>query len=290
MTPSHSGAIVRESNPGGDPWNRWCLPSSQRTPLRATDTPGSGTRKSLRRDWRAVAHAWGPPGNHRLTASVSLVLVVLLAVEALTTLALRSYLSVHIFLGLLLLPPLALKLASAAWRFMRYYTGDEPYRVEGPPKLLLRSLAPLLVASTLTLFGSGVALIVVGRDGGLLLSLHSLSFVVWGILIVVHVLAYLVRTLRVGTADWRRRAEVVVAGSRSRRAALSGALLAGVILALATYPAQRAWLNHHREHRDADALAGASAKDATVPASWHPGFPAGVASSWTVAVKTHRRR
>jgi len=66
----------------------------------------------------------GPAGNHRLTSSVGLVLLLLLGVEALTTLALHSYLSLHIFLGLLLLPPLAIKLASTGWRFVRYYTGS----------------------------------------------------------------------------------------------------------------------------------------------------------------------
>jgi hypothetical protein len=69
---------------------------------------------------------------------------------------------------------------------------------------------------------------------------------------IVHVLAYLTRTLRVGPADWRRHAEQVVAGARSRRAALGGALLAGAIVALATYPAQQAWLSHRRGHRDTD--------------------------------------
>jgi hypothetical protein len=88
--------------------------------------------------------------------------------ETLTTLSLRSYLPVHIFLGLLLLPPIALKLASTGWRFVRYYTGSKPYRLKGPPMLLLRLLAPLLIASTLTLFGSGIALIAVGHGGGLL--------------------------------------------------------------------------------------------------------------------------
>jgi hypothetical protein len=201
-----------------------------------TSTP----RESLRRDWRAAPRAWGPLGNERLTTSVGLVLLILLALETLTTVSLGSYLPVHIFLGLLLLPPLALKLASTSWRFLRYYTGNKPYRLKGPPLLLLRLLAPLLVASTVTLFGSGVALIVVGDGEGLLLSLHALSFPVWGVLMVVHVLAYLVRTLRVGTADWRPQAELVVAGVRSRGAALSGALLAGVIVALAAYPT---WLS-----------------------------------------------
>ncbi|HMI98346.1 MAG TPA: hypothetical protein VK488_00760 [Gaiellaceae bacterium] len=208
-------------------------------------------RRSGSRRWHAVARAWGPPGNERLTTSVGLVLLVLLGLEALTTLSLRSYLSVHIFLGLLLLPPIALKLATTGWRFMRYYMGNEPYRREGPPRLLLRLLAPFLVASTLSLFGSGVALIIVGH-GGWLKGLHGLSFAVWGALMSVHVLAYLMRTLRVGPEDWRVHAEGVVAGARSRRAALSGALLAGVILAVATYPA---WRSFHREHGHDEGLA-----------------------------------
>jgi hypothetical protein len=190
----------------------------------------------------------GPPGNERLTTTVGLVLLVLLVVETLTTLSARSLLPVHVFLGLLLLPILALKLASVGWRFVRYYMRNEPYRLEGPPRLLLRLLAPLLVASTLVVFGSGIALAVVGHGGSLFI-VHVLSFGVWGLLMIVHVLAYLARTLRVGTADWRRRADLVVAGAGSRRAALSGALLAGVILALATYPAQQRWLSHRGEHR-----------------------------------------
>jgi hypothetical protein len=213
------------------------------------------------RGWRDIARAWGPPGNERLTTSVGLVLLVLLAAETLTTLALHSYLSEHIFLGLLLIPPIALKLASTGWRFVRYYTGNKPYRLEGPPRLLLRMLAPLLVASTLSLFGTGVALIVVGQ-GGPLKDVHALSFAVWGVLMTVHVLAYLARTLRVGTADWRGHADVVVAGARSRRAALAGTLLAGVILALATSPG---WRSFDREHGNDEGLAHAIAHHANDP-------------------------
>jgi hypothetical protein len=203
----------------------------------------------LRDDRRAAVRAWGPPGNERLTSTTGLVLLVLLAVETLTTLALRSYLPVHIFLGLLLIPPVLLKLASTGWRFLRYYTGNELYRLEGPPRLLLRMLAPLLIASTLSLFGTGVALIVFGHGGGELRTLHTLSFIAWGVLMIVHVLAYLTRVLREGPADWRRNAGHVVAGARSRHALLGGALLAGVIVAIATYPAQQAWLSHRHEHR-----------------------------------------
>jgi len=212
-----------------------------------TRVSGTVLGEAARRDWRAVARYWGPSGNKRLTASTGLVLFVLLAVETLTTLALHTYLPVHIFLGLLLLPPVALKLATTGWRFMRYYTRDHDYRFEGAPRPLLRVLAPLLVASTLSLFGSGVALIAVGSGGGVLRTVHTLSFIAWGALMIVHVLAYLGRSLRLGRADWRRAAGGVVAGARTRRAALVAALLAGVILALATYPAQQAWLTHRHD-------------------------------------------
>jgi hypothetical protein len=212
-----------------------------------TQVTGAALRESSRRDWRAAARAWGPPGNERLTASTGVVLLVLLVVETLTTLALRTYLPVHIFLGLLLVPPVALKLASTGWRFLRYYTRSKPYRLEGAPRLLLRMLAPLLVASTLSLFGSGIALIAVGHGGGVLRTVHALSFIVWAVLMFVHVVAYLRRVLRIGTSDWRRNAGRVVAGARARRAALGAALLAGLIVALATYPAQQAWLSHRRD-------------------------------------------
>lgn len=205
-------------------------------------------RESSRRDWRAVAGTWGQPGNALLVASVGLFLFVPLAVEALTTLDLSTYLPLHMFLGFLLLPPLALKLAATSWRALRYYTGSRTYRLAGPPRLLLRMLAPLLVASTLALFGSGVALIVRGHGRGWLQTLHAASFLVWGILMIVHLVAYLARALRVGTTDWGRRREQVVAGASSRRAALVGALLVGVIVAVVTYPAQQAFRPHHQSN------------------------------------------
>jgi hypothetical protein len=201
----------------------------------------------------------GTEGNERLTSTIGLVLLVLLAVETLTTLALRTYLDVHLFLGLLLLPPVALKLASTGWRFARYYTGNESYVLAGPPRMLLRLLAPLLVASTVALFGTGVAMILVGHRGGELRTLHTFSFIAWGVLIVVHVLAYVTRVLIDGTMDWRRNAVDVVAGVRSRRAILVGTLLAGVVLAAVTLPAQRTVLHHGGHHHTKAAAVSASA-------------------------------
>jgi hypothetical protein len=161
---------------------------------------------------------------------------------------------------MLLLPPVALKLGTTGWRFARYYTRNEPYVLAGPPRILLRMLAPLLVASTLMLFGTGVAMIVVGHRGGAPRTLHTFSFVAWGVLMGVHVLAYLTRVVRDGVADWRRNATEVVAGVRTRRAVLVGSLLAGVIVALATWSPQQTVLHHggHDHHEGAAAYSRAS--------------------------------
>ncbi len=226
------------------------------------DTPAPTDTEARWQRWAAQTRASGPPGNERLTSSVGLVLLVLLGVETLTTLALSSYLPEHIFLGLLLIPPVALKLGSTGWRFVRYYTNSRPYRLEGPPRLFLRLLAPFLVLSTLTLFGSGAALIIHGQGGGPLLQVHVVSFAVWGVLIAIHILAYLTRVSRLGTADWRRHADRV-SGDGVRRAALLGALLAGVILALATYSAQDSWLDQRHEHRHRDGASHGAAQRAS---------------------------
>jgi accessory gene regulator protein AgrB len=63
-------------------------------------------------------------GNERLTATTATVLLLLLAVEGFTILSVRQMLSVHIVVGLVLIPPVALKLASTGYRFARYYLGD----------------------------------------------------------------------------------------------------------------------------------------------------------------------
>ena len=51
----------------------------------------------------------GTEGNARLTALTAIVLFVLLAVEGVSILAIRPLLSLHVFVGLLLIPPVALK-------------------------------------------------------------------------------------------------------------------------------------------------------------------------------------
>src|SRR6478672_6065648 len=91
----------------------------------------------------------GTAGNERLTAAAGALLIVLLAVIGVTIIQLGPLLSVHMFVGMVLLGPLALKLASTGYRFARYYTANPRYRRKGPPLLPLRLLAPIVVLSTL---------------------------------------------------------------------------------------------------------------------------------------------
>jgi hypothetical protein len=108
------------------------------------------------------SRAWRPLGNERLTASTGFVVLVLLAIETLTTLSLRSYLPVHIFLGLLLLPLVALKLTSTGWRFLRYSTPQQAVPARRASDAAASDARSATRRGTLTLFGSGVALIVAG--------------------------------------------------------------------------------------------------------------------------------
>lgn len=193
----------------------------------------------------------GTEGNRRLTATTAAVLLVLLAAEGATLLAIRPLLSVHIFLGMLLIPPVALKLASTGYRFARYYLHDATYRLEGPPGLLMRMLvAPFVVASTLGLFASGVALLVVGPAGGIVLGIHKAAFLVWFVALSAHVLGYalrLPRLIRADSGDESREPGVPL-----RRFAVAAALVAGATLAIATLPLASPWL--HWTHREDVAL------------------------------------
>lgn len=75
--------------------------------------------------------ASGVQGNERLTATTGLILLALLAVEGFTVLSVRGMFGMHVFVGLLLLPPIGLKLASTGYRFTRYYTRNRAYREAG---------------------------------------------------------------------------------------------------------------------------------------------------------------
>src|SRR5436853_3579361 len=95
----------------------------------------------------APAAAEATTGNERLTAPTGAVLLALLPVIGLTIIQLGPLLWLHLFAGMLLIGPVALKLGSTGYRFVRYYTGSPSYRLKGPPPAPLRLIAPLVVAS-----------------------------------------------------------------------------------------------------------------------------------------------
>jgi hypothetical protein len=193
----------------------------------------------------------GISGNERLTAVTGAVLLVLLAVIGVTIVALRPLLSVHLFVGMLLIGPVALKLCTTGYRFVRYYTANPSYRSKGPPAMLLRVIAPVLVVSTVVVLASGVALLFAGPSSrGTLLPIHKVSFFIWIGFAALHILPHLPATGRALGVHSARSAgpSQEEAGRTGRALSLAGALTAGVVLAILVIPQFGAWLNAPHLH------------------------------------------
>ena len=153
-------------------------------------------------------------------------LLLLLFVEGATLLNMRSLLTVHVLVGLLLIPIVALKLGSTGWRMLRYYLGSEEYVERGPPNVVLRTVvAPLIVLSTLVLFATGTALVALGETEGTVVGLHKASFIVWVGATGVHVLAH-IRRLPVLLREGTRSRHPSRAGQRRSRDGLAIATVA----------------------------------------------------------------
>jgi hypothetical protein len=186
----------------------------------------------------------GVAGNARLTGAAAAALLVLLAAEGATIPFLGQLLGPHIFIGMLLIPPVLLKLGSTGYRFARYYTGSPPYKQKGPPLLVLRVLAPGVVLTNLVLFGTGVGLLIDGPPNSTLIFAHKLSFIAWIALMTLHVLGHLLEVPSLASADWRRAGppEARLAGAGLRTLSLATAMLAGVAVAVLTFSAAQPWL------------------------------------------------
>jgi hypothetical protein len=208
----------------------------------------------------------GTDGNEQLTAVTGVLLVVLLAVIGLTILRIRQLISVHLFVGLLLMGPVALKMGSTGYRFLRYYTRNPAYRHKGPPEPILRAVAPLVVISTLGVFISGLLLLIDGASSkDRWLELHKVTFIVWVVFTGLHVLGHLPgmpRHLKAvpeggGGLDSARNGSMIRAqalgapGGLGRWLALAGVIVAGVVLAIALIPDYHSWQHaaafHHHD-------------------------------------------
>jgi hypothetical protein len=175
-----------------------------------------------------------PRGNERLTAMTGTVLLVLFIVECLTLLNLGGFLTLHVFLGMLLLGPVCLKIGSTLWRFTRYYTGSVPYVRKGPPNPLERVLGPLVILTTLALLGTGVALVLEPQDYQWH-QLHREAFLVWVAVILIHLASYVPKLPRLLSSQPADRARELLAARVTRWLLLLGSLAAGLVLALLTY-------------------------------------------------------
>lgn len=185
----------------------------------------------------------GVESNARLTASTAVVLFVLLGAEGLTLLGVRSLLSPHVFIGMLLVPAVLLKIGSTTWRFARYYLGSAEYRRKGPPPIILRLLGPLLVVLTVVMFATGIALLLTATSlRSSLLFLHKASFVLWFAVVVVHVLGHVLDTATLAPRDWYRRTRHQVRGAGLRQWTIAASLAAGLLLAFALVPRVGPWL------------------------------------------------
>jgi hypothetical protein len=230
------------------------MAADQQTPL----------RRDVRRDLAPLAHgelelrgAGAPSGmaggrltgggtasNERLTAATGILLIALLAAIGVTILRIGPLISPHLFIGLMLIPPVALKMASTGYRFMRYYTSDPVYREKGAPPMALRLIAPIVVASSVAVLATGVALLFVGPDSaGILRGLHKASFIVWVAFTAIHVLGHLPHIQKTFLTEHGGRFEYnsLAAGRTGRLISLAGALVAGAVLAIVFIPHFGAW-------------------------------------------------
>lgn len=201
-------------------------------PADASDVPGS-----------FGAELSGAAGNSRLTSTTGMLLLVLLAVEGFTVLDVRGMIGLHVFLGILLVGPVALKVTTTLYRFTRYYLGNLDYVRKGPPHLLLRVVGPIVTLSSLALLGTGLGLLAVRPGEGLLRTAHTASFIVWFIVMTVHVLGHL---WEAAVGSWRELRQL----SRrqlTRLAVVVASLAIGAGLAFALYPTASDWT-----HRPAD--------------------------------------
>lgn len=199
----------------------------------------------------------GTGGNEQLTAMTGVLLVILLAALGVTIVQIRQLIWLHLFLGFVLVGPVALKLVSTGYRFARYYTGNPPYVGKGPPEMIMRSIAPVVALSTVVVFASGIWLLFAGPvDRSTPLLIHKVSFIAWLAVTALHILGHLPAmgdSLKAGTSSATTLGSTVASGRAGRWIALSGAVVAGALLGLVLISHFSVWtaagaFPHHGEH------------------------------------------
>lgn len=205
-----------------------------------------------------AAPSVGVAGNTRLTSLTATLLLALfiLQIASAVGFALLSYnlaalggpaydviRPVHFFVGFLLMPLIAVKLLSTGYRFGRYYTGNRAYHDAGPPRPVPRLIAPILIASSVTLFGSGVEMWSFQNQFGYAwTAIHNVSAFVFTAALITHIALHVREAHRHAAADLAGTPITVagadpdvsvhepLGGAVTRRAVLGGGLAVGAVL------------------------------------------------------------
>ncbi len=178
--------------------------------------------------------------NSRLTTLNGALLFILLGLVGLTIPLIRKALWLHIFLGMLIVPPILLKLATTGYRFMSYYMKRPAYKRRGPPPIILRLLAPFVVVLTVVVIASGIALVLVPiSDRPNFLFIHKASFVLWFGSMTIHVLGHIIETLQVSVEEWLGKGPI--RGFWFRLSLVFSAAIVGVLVALWFLPYGNGW-------------------------------------------------
>jgi hypothetical protein len=103
----------------------------------------------------------------------------------------------------------------------------------------------VLVAATLGVFATGVALLLIGHRSRTVLELHKITFIVWGVFFVVHFLWHLPRAWRAASFHWRASRPDRRPGSTLRALAVAATIGGGFALALVLLAQIDAWQRGH---------------------------------------------
>ena len=121
-----------------------------------------------------------------------------------------NLLTLHVFLGMLLLGPGQPEDRVHALAFHQVLHRLGGLRAEGPPAPLQRVTEQFVILTTVAVLGTGVMLVLEGPGNGSWARLHHLSFFLWAVVVVIHLASYvpkLPRCCRTGlttpTSCWR---------------------------------------------------------------------------------------
>ena len=86
---------------------------------------------------------------------------------------------------------------------------------KGAPHVVLRVAGPVLVLLSIAVIATGVAALAAGRSAHWLVDVHKVSFILWFVVMTVHVLGHVLDTPKLAVADYRPAARR--GGLRARR-------------------------------------------------------------------------